>query len=1109
MAKYCGKCGAKLNEVTGLCPNCDAEKIKQLAEKHTEPPKEVEKEPEIHQQQDTPLSKKEAKEKRKTDKKSAKRIKKVQKKAAKKEKARENRAKLTTGQKVRRFFLKQILWLILLCAVLFVGYKYLIKLDIQISEENLRYDETQSCYYLGDQFTGFSGSITGTTFLIDDIKYEIADANSIVVSGGEIPFNGDIWTIPHPGMMIGVNTLRVSASMKIGNTVSRTITVVNTSAEYLDNTTVNINDSDGDGLIDYYEDIYKTDPNNPDSDGDGLSDYVECVYTGTDPTLYSTENDGICDADRDSDGDGLSNIEEIHLNIDPGAPDSDGDGLSDSEEYSTYSTDPLSEDTDGDGATDAWEIAHNYDPLVYNKTFEVYQESTASGSPVSAEVTLICDGNPEGLYIEPISVKDLLDETMVGYLGSAYSFTYGGEFSSATITMTFTPELLADNAEPTIYYYNEETQLLEELETTIDGNMASATVSHFSTYILLDRTQVSRIIEEDIVSPQEAENRIVNIAFVVDYSASMNDNDPEYMRLEIVKDYLSKLRENQDSATLVQFAGYATTLVPLTSDKEMLINAAGSISNTGSDSCSYGDAGTNGSDGLRHALDELSTNETATYRYIIFLTDGEDTNSSYSYDDIVSEAIEKNIIIYSVGMGDCDEELLSNIATATGGTFHYASTVNYDTDGTLSLKDIFEEIEKETVDYYADSNNDGISDYYTRLICEGLLTTGTGANPFGNLSYDEIQSGGCDYDGDGLANGEEISISQSGEMIYLKYRSSPILPDTDHDGFTDDIDGRCLLWDVGDRDLAVFADLTYIDGSSLIGKMYSVEQIEKERAEGIGKVISECKGKVVWVDEPILKSWDIVDNANWLSTVDFFSATAFKCQDNIVISYRGTDEISELLLDDVAFYGLCNHHTEEVHARNYARRIVRKYPDCNIYITGHSLGGYLAQIGTAELLENTDIIPKRVAYFNGMGMNFIDYPGVTHLINTDKMEVDYGLDSFFHLTDMTNLTNYALTGGLISYEIEGDIVSALGTHCGKEKNFKPAETGNAEREGENELSTLLENVPTYILSVITKNNIPAYYSDYSAESIVEYIKLTHLMYSFYYNLDQGTRSVTK
>lgn len=33
MAKFCGKCGSKLDEVTGLCPNCDAEKVEQTNKK--------------------------------------------------------------------------------------------------------------------------------------------------------------------------------------------------------------------------------------------------------------------------------------------------------------------------------------------------------------------------------------------------------------------------------------------------------------------------------------------------------------------------------------------------------------------------------------------------------------------------------------------------------------------------------------------------------------------------------------------------------------------------------------------------------------------------------------------------------------------------------------------------------------------------------------------------------------------------------------------------------------------------------------------------------------------------------------------------------------------
>ena len=80
MAKFCGKCGARLDEVTGLCPNCYADKM----------------------QKD---SKKKSKSERRTQKKAAK---------------REKRARWSTGKKIRRFFLKLILTVIIL-AVLAVG----------------------------------------------------------------------------------------------------------------------------------------------------------------------------------------------------------------------------------------------------------------------------------------------------------------------------------------------------------------------------------------------------------------------------------------------------------------------------------------------------------------------------------------------------------------------------------------------------------------------------------------------------------------------------------------------------------------------------------------------------------------------------------------------------------------------------------------------------------------------------------------------------------------------------------------------------------------------------------------------------------------------------
>lgn len=104
MAKFCGKCGSRLDEATGLCPNCDAAKLKELVEKPTEQPKETEKKPETSQAKDVPLSKKEARTKRKADKKAAK---------------REKKKKLSFGQKVRKFFLKMLLYILMI--VIFVG----------------------------------------------------------------------------------------------------------------------------------------------------------------------------------------------------------------------------------------------------------------------------------------------------------------------------------------------------------------------------------------------------------------------------------------------------------------------------------------------------------------------------------------------------------------------------------------------------------------------------------------------------------------------------------------------------------------------------------------------------------------------------------------------------------------------------------------------------------------------------------------------------------------------------------------------------------------------------------------------------------------------------
>lgn len=120
MARFCGKCGAKLDEATGLCPNCDADELIRLQEVAAGTPDNSD-DKELAQQEPSnkPLSKKAAKKQKKADKK-----------AAKKAKKKEKWASMTFGQKVRKFFTKFIAIAFCLVILLSIISSTLVYFDI-------------------------------------------------------------------------------------------------------------------------------------------------------------------------------------------------------------------------------------------------------------------------------------------------------------------------------------------------------------------------------------------------------------------------------------------------------------------------------------------------------------------------------------------------------------------------------------------------------------------------------------------------------------------------------------------------------------------------------------------------------------------------------------------------------------------------------------------------------------------------------------------------------------------------------------------------------------------------------------------------------------------
>lgn len=776
-------------------------------------------------------------------------------------------------------------------------------------------------------------------------------------------------------------------------------------------------DSDSDGVSDIIEQALGTDPNKSDTDGDGLTDSEE-LQIGTDPTLTDTDSDGVWDGDEDADGDGLTNLEEIKLGTDPTQQDTDTDGLTDYEEQYTYSTDPTNEDTDGDGATDGWEVSHGYDPLTPNAHFDVSVSSEAEN--IKASVTLQVSGEQAStVQVEETDQELFIDETVPGYIGSAFDFSVNGSFEEATISFTFDESLLTDlSFVPAIYYWNEETQMFEELETTVSDNVASTTVTHFSTYILLNKTEFDQVWNAEIKPPNyEEEFSGLDVVFVIDSSGSMSSNDYNELRLEAAKQFVAKLGD-KDRAAVIDFDNYASLYQAFTSDHEALNNAIDRIDDSG---------GTNLSSGISLAINQFTSDaydRTDAAKYIIFLTDG-DGSYSTSY---TQTAANNGITIYTIGLGSgVRESTLRSIAEGTGGKYYFASTPDV-------LLGIYNEISLETVDYQTDSNNDGISDYFTRLLCDGTLLLGTGKdNPFKGYSYDDVQKND-DFDGDDLKNGEELVVTAYASLnrVYVQMQSDPTSEDTDFDGAKDSVDYDRLdntstgkINGNGDRDIKdaeYTLDLRdFFKSPDQYNPALSTTSLILSNAVysgGNGFKYDASGGNVHSDDMLVYHGFNKVESHDLKKTYKDDYLTAFdlgyrevtyngKTKTIVAVVVRGTDDSVEEWSnnfdmgnpDDGKNSWTSKYHKGFYQTEERVRKLLDQYvdglnlsSDVTYWITGHSRGAAIANILSAKLIDD--------------GNEVFAYTFATPSVIMDSSAENEKYDSIFNIINTSDVVPY-------------------------------------------------------------------------------------------------------
>lgn len=622
-------------------------------------------------------------------------------------------------------------------------------------------------------------SVNGTVGDSKNLKKLTYTTNNTVgrdLLSGELSAKNGNWTIENIPLIIGYNELTVTALYNDNTVSSDTIIIANMYEDKMKGLEYLLVDSDLDGLEDYIEEVCGTDPLLKDTDGDGLSDYTELVDMGTDPLKKDTDGNGISDGDEDYDKDGLLNKEEEFLGTLLYGKDSDYDDLTDYDEVNVYFTNPLLKDTDGDGASDGFEVEKGYDPLQANESFTVEKKVVVGGTTYELQLTSSGE-NIETLEVNPINDSDVRYGLMAGYLDPAVDFNIDGNFESAKLKVSFDESYLdIEDFVPALYYIDEENHEMVEIPGEWDGvsNYFYAELPHFSAYITINNTNFIKVWENGIKAHAYTSDgkTNLNIVFVTDLSGSMG-RDRIYTLKESLNDFIGVLTP-VDKAAIVSFTSYATVLSKLTSDKATLKQIVNAMS-TGGKTAIY--------TGLDKAVEILEDTNVDGVKMIIAFTDGYDEPST-TYEDqykaIVDRAVDADITIHTIGIGTIDSELLTNIAHSTGGSFYYAESAS-------TLKQQVTKVQEDVIDYTTDSNNDGISDYFTRLLCEGKLITWDHQPVIVTASYDDIQNDSDgDYDNDGLRNGWELLFTtKEDQVISIIVNSDMEKVDTDGDSYND------------------------------------------------------------------------------------------------------------------------------------------------------------------------------------------------------------------------------------------------------------------------------------------------------------------------------------
>ena len=231
---------------------------------------------------------------------------------------------------------------------------------------------------------------------------------------------------------------------------------------------------------------------------------------------------------------------------------------------------------------------------------------------------------------------------------------------------------------------------------------------------------------------------------------------------------------------------------------------------------------------------------------------------------------------------------------------------------------------------------------YAEAISKGYI--GLEGGKYDNLLYkNAVLNPDADDDGDGILNKDELYIYKKDGKTYLGYNVHPKLADTDGDGIADNEDKDKLLWNVSARDMAMFMSLVY-------EKDNNIENIlTKDLPEGALK-----SNLHKMMNNELAPFWSLKKTYHQDNGLD---AALFETKNNLpflngekiqVLAIAGTNvaQAGDLKADAALVLG--NESNESIATLDLLNSLRNDKSITNLYITGHSLGGYLTLRATAE-----------------------------------------------------------------------------------------------------------------------------------------------------------------